>query len=159
MLETFSISSNSSNIFAIFVVIVGLAILGYLSIKTLITSNLFQQGINFYQAKDFENAEIALRKVIAINSTNDMVRLLLGDILNQKGQIAAAKALFCEVIDSSPKNPDAYLRLANILMQEQQEAEAKANLLQAKELLQKQRQPERAKKVSVLLDKMMAKNI
>ena len=44
-------------------------------------------------------------------------------------------------------------------MQEQQEAAAKANLLQAKELLQKQRQPERAKKVSVLLDKMMAKNI
>jgi len=159
MLETFSISSTSSNILAIFVVIFGLAILGYLSIKTLITSNLFQQGINFYQAKDFENAEIALRKVIAINSTNDMVRLLLGDILNEKGQITAAKALFCEVIDSSPKNPDAYLRLANILMQEQQEAAAKANLVTAKELLQKQRQPERAKKVSVLLDKMMAKNI
>jgi hypothetical protein len=39
-------------------------------------------------------------------------------------------------------------------MQEQQEVEAKANLLQAKELLQKQRQPERAKKVSLLLDKM-----
>ena len=83
-----------------------------------------------------------------------MVRLLLGDILNQKGQIAEAKALFCGVIDSSPKNPDAYLRLANILMQEQQEVEAKSNLVQAKELLQKQRQPERAKKVSVLLDKM-----
>jgi Flp pilus assembly protein TadD len=87
-----------------------------------------------------------------------MVRLLLGDILNQKGQIAEAKALFCEVIDSSPKNPDAYLRLANILMQEQQEVEAKANLVTAKELLQKQRQPERAKKVAVLLDKMMAKS-
>jgi len=155
MLSTFP----TSNIIAVSVVIFGLAILGYLSIKTLITSNLFQQGINFYQAKDFENAEIALRKVIAINSTNDMVRLLLGDILNEKGQITAAKALFCEVIDTSPKNPDAYLRLANILMQEQQEAAAKANLVTAKELLQNQRQPERAKKVSVLLDKMMAKNI
>ena len=155
MLEKFP----TSDIIAISVVIAGLIILGYLSIKTLITSNLFQKGINFYQAKDYENAEIVFRKVIAINSTNDMVRLLLGDILNHKGQIPEAKALFCEVIDSSPKNPDAYLRLANILMQEQQEAAAKANLLQAKELLQKQRQPERAKKVSVLLDKMMAKNI
>jgi TolA-binding protein len=155
MLSTFP----NSNIIAIAVVIFGLGILGYLSIKTLITSNLFQKGVSFYQAKDFENAEIALRKVIAINSTNDMVRLLLGDILNQKGQVAEAKALFCEVIDSSPKNPDAYLRLANILMQEQQEAEAKTNLLQAKELLQKQRQPERAKKVSLLLDKMTAKNV
>jgi hypothetical protein len=43
-------------------------------------------------------------------------------------------------------------------MQEQQEVEAKANLVTAKELLQKQRQPERAKKVAVLLDKMMAKS-
>jgi TolA-binding protein len=155
MLETFS----KSDIIAIFVVIAGLVILGYLSIKTLITSNLFQKGINFYQTKDYENAEIVFRKVIAINSTNDMVRLLLGDILNYKGQIPEAKALFCEVIDSSPKNPDAYLRLANILMQEQQETEAKSNLVQAKELLQKQRQPERAKKVSLLLDKMTAKNV
>jgi hypothetical protein len=55
MLATFP----TSNIIAISVVIFGLAILGYLSIKTLITSNLFQKGINFYQAKDFENAEIA----------------------------------------------------------------------------------------------------
>ncbi|MEY3332270.1 MAG: hypothetical protein RLZZ176_570 [Cyanobacteriota bacterium] len=44
-------------------------------------------------------------------------------------------------------------------MQEQQETEAKANLIQAKELLQKQRQPERAKKVALLLDKMTAKNV
>ena len=155
MLETFP----TSDIIAISVVIAGLVILGYLSIKTLITSNLFQKGIYFYQAKDYENAEIVFRKVIAINSTNDMVRLLLGDILNHKGQTPEAKALFCEVIDSSPKNPDAYLRLANILMQEQQETEAKSNLLQAKELLQKQRQPERAKKVSLLLDKMTSKNV
>jgi TolA-binding protein len=155
MLETFV----TSDIIAISVVIAGLVILGYLSIKTLITSNLFQKGINFYQTKDYENAEIVFRKIIAINSTNDMVRLLLGDILNQQGQIPEAKALFCEVIDSSPKNPDAYLRLANILMQEQQETAAKANLLQAKELLQKQRQPERAKKVSLLLDKITAKNV
>ena len=52
MLATFP----TANIIAISVVIFGLAILGYLSIKTLITSNLFQKGINFYQAKDFENA-------------------------------------------------------------------------------------------------------
>jgi len=155
MLEKFP----TSDIIAISVVIAGLVILGYLSIKTLITSNLFQKGINFYQTKDYENAEIVFRKVIAINSTNDMVRLLLGDILNHKGQIPEAKALFCEVIDSSPKNPDAYLRLANILMQEQQETEAKSNLVQAKELLQKQRQPERAKKVSLLLDKITSKNV
>ena len=95
MLETFP----TANIIAISIVIFGLAILGYLSIKTLITSNLFQKGINFYQARDYDNAEIVLRKVIAINCTNDMVRLLLGDILNQKGQITEAKALFCEVID------------------------------------------------------------
>jgi hypothetical protein len=41
----------TANIIAIVIVIFGLCILGYLSIKTLVTSNLFQQAINFYQAK------------------------------------------------------------------------------------------------------------
>jgi hypothetical protein len=65
MLEKFP----TSDIIAISVVIAGLVILGYLSIKTLITSNLFQKGINFYQTKDYENAEIVFRKVIAILKT------------------------------------------------------------------------------------------
>ncbi|MDZ7992254.1 MAG: tetratricopeptide repeat protein [Nostoc sp. EfeVER01] len=152
MLETFPTSS----IIAAVVVVLSLSILGYFAWKTLITSDLFQKGINLAQAKDYQGAEAAFRKVISINSTNDVVRLFLGDVLNQQGQVEEATELFREVIRRSPKNPDAYLRLANILMQQEQEEEAKTNLVQAKDLLQKQRQPEKAKKITQLLDKMSA---
>ncbi len=153
MLETFPTSS----IIAAVVVVLSLSILGYFAWKTLITSDLFQKGINLAQAKDYQGAEAAFRKVISINSTNDVVRLFLGDVLNQQGQVEEATELFREVIRRSPKNPDAYLRLANILMQQEREEEAKTNLVQAKDLLQKQRQPEKAKKITQLLDKMSAK--
>ncbi len=154
MLETFSTSS----VIAALVVVLSLSILGYFAWKTLITSDLFQKGINLAQAKDYQGAEAAFRKVISINSTNDVVRLFLGDVLNQQGQVEEATELFREVIRRSPKNPDAYLRLANILMQQEQEEEAKTNLVQAKDLLQKQRQPEKAKKIIQLLDKMNSKS-
>ncbi|MEH2081366.1 MAG: tetratricopeptide repeat protein [Nostoc sp.] len=154
MLEIFPTSS----IIATVVVVLSLSILGYFAWKTLITSDLFQKGINLAQAKDYQGAEAAFRKVISINSTNDVVRLFLGDVLNQQGQVEEATELFQEVIRRSPKNPDAYLRLANILMQQKREEEAKTNLLQAKDLLQKQRQPEKAKKITQLLDKMSAKS-
>ncbi|WP_375473802.1 tetratricopeptide repeat protein [uncultured Nostoc sp.] len=154
MLETFPTSS----IIAAVVVVLSLSLLGYFAWKTLITSDLFQKGINLAQAKDYQGAEAAFRKVISINSTNDVVRLFLGDVLNQRGQVEEATELFREVIRRSPKNPDAYLRLANILMQQEREEEAKTNLLQAKDLLQKQRQPEKAKKITQLLDKMSAKS-
>ncbi|MCC5621045.1 M48 family metallopeptidase [Nostoc sp. CHAB 5715] len=153
MLETFFTSS----IIPAVVVVLSLSILGYFAWKTLITSDLFQKGINLSQAKDYQGAEAAFRKVISLNSTNDVVRLFLGDVLNQQGQVEEATELFREVIRRSPKNPDAYLRLANILMQQEREEEAKTNLLQAKDLLQKQRQPEKAKKITQLLDKMSEK--
>ncbi|BDI18240.1 hypothetical protein ANSO36C_40420 [Nostoc cf. commune SO-36] len=43
-------------------------------------------------------------------------------------------------------------------MQQKREEEAKTNLIQAKDLLQKQRQPEKAKKITQLVDKMSAKS-
>jgi hypothetical protein len=53
MLETFPTSS----IIAAVVVILSLSILGYFAWKTLITSDLFQKGINLAQAKDYPGAE------------------------------------------------------------------------------------------------------
>jgi len=153
MLETF----KTTDIFAIIPVAIALTILAYFSWKTLITSNSFQKGVKLYQEKDYQGAEAAFRQVISLNSTNDVVRLLLGDILKEKGNVKEATELYQEVIRSSPKNPDAYLRLADIFMAENQPEQAKDNLQQAQALLQKQRQPQRAEKVGHLLDKITAK--
>ncbi|MBW4563740.1 MAG: tetratricopeptide repeat protein [Mojavia pulchra JT2-VF2] len=154
MLETF----QPTDFFAIAVVVASIALLVYFAAKTLITSNFFQKGINLYQQKDYQGAEAAFRKVISLNSTNDVVRLLLGDVLREQGKVDEATIWFEDVIRRSPKNPQAYLRLANILMQLNQPEEAKINLQLAKDLLQKQRQPEQAKRISHLLDKMSAKS-
>ncbi|AHJ27070.1 tetratricopeptide repeat protein [Nodularia spumigena CS-584] len=148
---------KNTDIFAIIPVAIALTILVYFSWKTLVTLNSFQKGVKLYEQKDYPGAEAAFRKVISNNSTNDVVRLLLGDILKEKGNVKEATELYQEVIRSSPKNPDAYLRLANVFMEEKQPEKAKENLEQAKALLQKQRQPERAQKVSHLLEKITAK--
>lgn len=150
MLETLQIN----DIFAIAVVVSSIALLIYFAAKTLITSNFFQTGVNLYQQKDYQGAETAFRKVISINSTNDVVRLMLGDVLSQQGKVEEAKEWFDEVIRRSPKNPQGYLRLANVLMQQNQLEAAKTNLQQAKDLLQKQRQPEKAAQITHLLDKL-----
>ncbi|MBE9036185.1 tetratricopeptide repeat protein [aff. Roholtiella sp. LEGE 12411] len=147
-----------SSIIAAIVVVLSLAILGYFAWKTLIISDFFEKGINLYQAKDYKGAEAAFRKVISLNSSNDVVRLFLGDVLNQQGQIEEATELFREVIHRSPKNADAYLRLANVLIQQEQTEEAQTNLQQAKDLFQKQRQLEKAKKISNLLDRINSKS-
>ncbi|HYW22179.1 MAG TPA: tetratricopeptide repeat protein [Nodularia sp. (in: cyanobacteria)] len=153
MLETF----KTTDIFAIIPVAIAMTILGYFSWKTLVTLNSFKKGVKLYEEKNYSAAEAAFRKVISNNSTNDVVRLLLGDILKEKGNVKEATELYQEVIRSSPKNPDAYLRIANVFMEENQPEKAKANLEQAQALLQKQRQPQRAEKVSHLLEKITAK--
>lgn len=154
MLETF----ESNDIFAITVVVSSIVLLIYFAAKTLITSNLFQKGVNLYEQKDYQGAEVAFRQVISQNSTNDVVRLFLGDVLKQQGKVAEATEYFQEVIRRSPKNPQGYLRLASVLMQQEQTETAKNNLQQAQALLQKQRQPEQAKKIAQLLEKMSAKS-
>jgi tetratricopeptide (TPR) repeat protein len=148
----------SSSIFAIGVVILAIAILIYFSAKTLITSNLFQEGVNLYQKQDYPGAEAVFRKVISINSTNDVVRLLLGDVLVQQGNLESAAEIFSEVINRSPKYADAYLRLSNVLMQQEKREEAITNLQLAKDLLQKQRQTEKVERITQLLDKMTARS-
>lgn len=154
MLQTF----HTTDILAIVAVVSSVALLIYFAVKTLITSNLFQKGVNLYQQQDYKGAETVFRQVIERNSTNDMVRLLLGDVLREQGNIVEAKTWFEDVISRSPKNPQGYLRLANVLMQQEQREAAKANLQQAKDLLQKQRQPEKAEKITQLLAKMNARS-
>ncbi|MBD2437837.1 M48 family metallopeptidase [Nostoc sp. FACHB-110] len=149
---------NAIDIFAILVVVISIFFLGYFAWKTLITANYFQKGVNLYQQKDYQGAEAAFRQVIAINSTNDVVRLFLGDVLSQQGKITEATELFQEVMQRSPKNPEAYLRLANVLIQQNQPDAAKNNLEKAQELFQKQRRPEKAQKIAQLLAQINAKS-
>lgn len=148
---------QSNNIFAVALVAGSIVLLIYFAVKTLITSNRFQKGINLYQQQDYKAAEAAFRKVIAINSTNDVVHLFLGDSLMKQGKVAEAITEFKEIISRAPKKAEAYLRLSNALMEEEKKEEAITNLKKAQELLQAQRQPVKAKKVEELLQKISQK--
>ncbi len=145
---------QTSNFIAIFIVLVSLSTLIYLAIRTIITDKHFQTGITLYQQQDFPGAEAAFRQVIAINSTNDVVHLLLGDALMQQGKIEAAITEFQDVIERAPKKVDAYLRLAQALMQQQKPQQAVTVLQQAEALFQKQRQVDKAEKIQQLLQKI-----
>ncbi len=135
------------------IVISSISLLIYFAVKTLRTSNLFQKGLELYQQKDYQNAEAVFRQVTSINVSNDVVRLLLGDSLLKQGKVEAAIEKYKEVIERAPKKADAYLRLSRIYMQQEKQSEAIEYLQQAKEVLQK-RQPEKAKEVSQLLEKL-----
>ncbi|NJM18495.1 MAG: tetratricopeptide repeat protein [Richelia sp. SM1_7_0] len=140
-------------IIPIIIVISSISLLIYFAWKTLITSNLFQKGLNFYQEKDYQNAEAVFRQVTSINSTNDVVRLLLGDTLLKQGKVEQAIQKYQEVITRAPKKVDAYLRLSRIYMQQEQKSLAIEYLQKAQEVLQK-RQPEKAEEISQLLEKL-----
>ena len=149
MLENLQINT----ILPIIIVISSISLLIYFAWKTLMTSNLFQKGLNLYQEKDYKNAEVVFRKVTSMNSTNDVVHLLLADSLLNQGQVEEAVEKYQEVITRAPKKADAYLRLSRIYMQQDKQTEAIEYLQKAKEVLQK-RQPEKAAEVNHLLEKL-----
>ncbi|KAB8319421.1 tetratricopeptide repeat protein [Tolypothrix campylonemoides VB511288] len=147
-----------SYIIAITAVISSIAILGYFSWKTLITSNLYQKGVNLYKQENYKDAEAAFRQMISLNSTNDVVHLLLGDTLMQQGKLEEAIQQFQEVINRAPKKVDAYLRLSNAFMRQEKKAEAISNLEKARDLCQAQRQQEKAEQINRIIQKISKNN-
>jgi tetratricopeptide (TPR) repeat protein len=150
MLETL----HFSNIVAIIIVIASVSLLAYFSWKTLITSNLFQKGVTLSQQENYKDAEAVFRQVISLNSTNDVVHLLLGDVLLKQGKLEEAVQQYEEVINRAPKKVDAYLRLSNAFMRQEKKDQAIANLQKARDLFQTQRQSQKAEQIQQLLKQM-----
>lgn len=150
MLETL----HFSNIVAIVIVIASVSLLAYFSWKTLITSNLFQKGVTLSQQENYKDAEAVFRQVISLNSTNDVVHLLLGDVLLKQGKLEEAVQQYQEVINRAPKKVDAYLRLSNAFMRQEKKDQAIASLQKARDLFQTQRQSQKAEQIQQLLKQM-----
>jgi len=137
-----------------FIVILIIFSLVYFSIRTWKTNNLFQQGIEFYRQEDYQNAEKAFRQVISINSTNDVVHLLLGDTLMQQNQVEAAINEYEEVIHRAPKKIDAHLRLANALLLQNEQKSAIAILTKAQDFFQSKRYASELARLKDILQKI-----
>jgi TolA-binding protein len=139
---------------AIFVVGIGLAVLGFFMREGVVTSNIYKQGVKLYQEKDYKGAQAAFRQVISRHPSNDVVRLLLGDVLVQQDKLEEAIAQFKELIDLAPKNVDAYLRLGMLLVKQDKLEEAIATLETARDLFKAQRQNQKAETVEQLLQEI-----
>ena len=139
---------------AIVVVGIGLTILGFFMREGVVTSNIYKQGVKLYQEKDYKGAEAAFRQVISRHPSNDVVRLLLGDVLMQQDKLEEAITQFKDLIDLAPKNVDAYLRLGMLLVKQDKLEEAIASLETARDLFIAQRQNQKAETVEQLLQEI-----
>lgn len=139
---------------AIVVVGIGLTVLGFFMREGVVTSNIYKQGVKLYQEKDYKGAEAAFRQVISRHPSNDVVRLLLGDVLMQQDKLEEAIAQFKDLIDRAPKNVDAYLRVGMLLVKQGKLEEAIATLETARDLFIAQRQNQKAETVEQLLQEI-----
>ncbi|NRB08511.1 MAG: tetratricopeptide repeat protein [Richelia sp.] len=139
---------------AIIVVVSALSSLIYFSFRTWKNKELFKTAFAFYQQKDYVNAEETFRQLISINSTNDLVHLLLGDTLMRQKKVDDAICKYKEVIERAPKNIDAYLRLANALLLEEKQQEAIDFLEKAQDYFESKHYANELDKLQYILQKI-----
>lgn len=147
------------SLLAIAVVGIGLTILGWFVREGIITSNIYKQGVKLYQEKNYKDAEAAFRQVISRHPSNDVVRLLLGEVLMQQDKLDEAVVVFKELIDRADKNVDAHLRLGSAFLKQDKLDEAKASLSTARDLLLAQRNTQKAQSVEQLLEQISTRQI
>lgn len=145
------LTPQQTYVFAAAVVGFGLTILGFFLREGIATSNTYRQGVNLYKRRDYKGAELAFREVISRHPSNDMVRLLLGDVLMQLDLPEEASAQFREVIRLSPKNLDAHLRLGNVLIKQGKLEEAISSLKTVRDLFKQQGNTQKADQIDQLL--------
>lgn len=147
------------SLLAIAVVGIGLTSLGLFVREGIITSNIYKQGVKLYQEKNYKDAEAAFRQVISRHPSNDVVRLLLGEVLMQQDKLDEAIAVFKELIDRAEKNVDAHLRLGSAFLKQDKLDEAKASLSTARDLLTAQRNTQKAQSVEQLLEQISTRQM
>lgn len=139
---------------AVAVVGLGLSILGFFVREGFATSKGYQKGIALYQEKDYKGAEEAFRNVLSRHPSNDMVRLLLGDVLMQLDLPEEAIAQFRELQSRAPKNVDAYLKMGTALVKLDKLEEAIPALEKARDLFKAQRNSHKADQIDQLLQQI-----
>lgn len=147
-------TSGQTYLIAAAVVLAGLVTLGFFTREGLVTSSRYEQGVKFYQNKDYEAAELAFQDVLSRHPSNDLARLLLGESLMQLGKLDDATSQFNELINRAPKNADAQLRLGTALMKKEKLADAIAAFTKAKELFSKQKNSQKAEQIEQLLQQL-----
>lgn len=150
MLET----PQHSYLIAAAVVVISLTILSFFIREGIVTSSIYKKGVKLYQEKDYTAAESAFRQVIARHPSNDVVRLLLGDVLMQQDNLEEAIAQFQELVSRAPKNVDAQLKLGTALFKQGKLEAAIATLEKTRDLYTAQRNHQKANSIEQFLQEI-----
>jgi TolA-binding protein len=123
-------------------------------------SFLYNRGVKLYQAKDYKSAESVFIKILARHPSNDIARLLLGESLTGQNKLEEAVAQFTMLIARAPKNAEAQVRLAMVLMKLEKSEYAILSLKKAQQLYKSQRNEQKSEQIEQLLQSIYAsKNI
>ena len=148
---------ENSDLFSILAALVVTGAVGFIAVflyNSFRISRLFQKGVDLYQARDYDQAEVTFRAVSEQQKSNDVVLILLGNTLIKQGKLTEANQILTDLIDRSPKVADAYLSLANLELKQEQKSQAIVYLQKAQTLLQAQRNPEKAAKIQRLIQEL-----
>lgn len=74
---------------------------------------LFEQAIEFYNKRDYDNAKLFYERILQINPKAANVYGNLGVIYRMKGDLGTAIKYYIQAINLNPKNPLFYNNLAN----------------------------------------------
>jgi|688.fasta_scaffold65844_4 predicted O-linked N-acetylglucosamine transferase (SPINDLY family) len=85
---------------------------------------LYQLGMVYFELTDYELAELMVVKALEINRESGLYYEGLGLILEKREQFDSAIKAYSIALDKEPKNPDIYIKLANLLKRFSQIKEA-----------------------------------
>jgi tetratricopeptide (TPR) repeat protein len=84
----------------------------------------YNYGVLLVKEGNFEEAEKAFRKTLAIAPTNDAAHDNLGYLLERQGKLAEAASEYRKAIEANPSSRQAHFKLGRILVNQQQYQEA-----------------------------------
>lgn len=84
---------------------------GRYAIVQIVVLKYYAEGKRAFDSKDFNAAEINLKKHIELNPDAVKARILLGQIYETKKQGSSAEEMYKEAIEFDLKNEEAYIRL------------------------------------------------
>ncbi len=116
----------------------------------------FQEGLDFYKAKNLAEAEKSFRKAVEVDPNFAEAYANLGSVLANQDKVSQAIPLFEKAISLRPDVPFLHYQLGVALYLEKRPTDAIASLEKAKDLLTKSGNSKDAAQIESAIQKIQA---
>lgn len=124
--------------------------------KNPVAQKSFQEGLDFYKAKNLAEAEKSFRKAVEVDPNFAEAYANLGSVLANQDKVSQAIPQFEKAISLRPDVPFLHYQLGVALYLEKRPTDAIASLQKAKELLNKSGNSEDAAQIESAIKKIQA---